>query len=183
MNPERKPLDSLLKEAGNYSEFFLKDSGHIKPVYMCITGEDILQMFQYPFEFNEQGKDDFENICRVMTIALEAKAYVVAVEMWVVLANTFKINYRPSEHPDRQEMIMMVGQDTEQHAQRLFEITRISQGRFWSLNEFRMDGFVSGENGRFRGYMPIKPITPDVKQAAKVALELRGIGFKMIDKK
>jgi hypothetical protein len=119
----------------------------------------------------EHAKDKFATAARLICIAHRATATVLASESWVVLASKDKaldLSKPPSECPDRQEMITLMGESWQVCNQKLLPIMRSASGKFLGFGEAQSS--EAEVKGRFTGFLPERVPTAEDQQIAKEML-------------
>ena len=116
-------LSSLMDEAARYAQFTMRRDGFLAPLMMAATNEGVL-MFSPKRLDDESGKEQFANVVRLITGAYGATAVVLILESWMTRASREEPldMTPPSESFDREEVITLIGQSTEDHSTRMFPI-------------------------------------------------------------
>jgi hypothetical protein len=171
-----KTLDDLMAQAGHYAEFCMRNSGKMSPT-LFLVGADGPLMFVPTSLSDEHEKDAFATTARLMCIAHAATACVMALEAWMKLAKPgehFDLTEAPSEAFDRQEVVVLMGEDQAGQKQQYLPIIRSGNGKFFGFNEFNMPKFESME-GRFAGILPPKVAEDEHRTLAKAMLKVKGV--------
>jgi hypothetical protein len=169
-------LDDLLAQAEHYAEFCMKNSGKMSPTLFMI-GADGPLMFVPASLVDENEKDAFAITARLMCIAHAATVAVMALEAWMKTATPgeqMDMTEPPSEAFDRQEVIVLMGEDRTGQKQRFLPIIRSGNGKFFGFNESDMPQLDSIE-GRFAGILPPKVATAEHQALAKAMLKVKGV--------
>jgi len=173
--PQLKTLADLMAQAGHYAEFCMRRSGTVSPTLFLI-GTDGPMMFQPPTLANEQDKDDFANAARLVCIAHNASACVMTLEAWLKTAQPgeeLDLTEPPSEAMDRQEVIVLMGEDRSGQRQQFLSIIRSDNGKFFGFNEAAIPT-PDTMTGRFAQILPPQPPNPEIQTLAQVMLKLAG---------
>jgi len=80
----------------------------------------------------------------------------------------------PSEAFDRQEVLVLMGEDRTGQKQKFLPIIRSGNGKFFGFNESDMPQLDSIE-GRFAGILPPNVATDEHRTLAKVMLKVKGV--------
>lgn len=109
----------------------------------------------------EDDKDQFVGLARLVCLAYDATACVMATESWLKLARpgeVLDLTEPPSEAVDRQEMVVLMGEDRSGPRQRFLKIIRSDNGKFFNLSPAVIPQ-VDNVSGRFAQILP--PHAPD----------------------
>lgn len=177
MNPpsQLKTLDDLIAQAGHYAEYCLRRSGSMPPTLFLI-GDDGPMMFVPQTLADDQDKDNFANTARLVCIAQGATVCVMALEAWMKSAKageTLDTTEKPSEAIDRQEVILLMGEDRSGQKQQIMPIVRHDNGKFFTLNESTCPQLDKME-GRFAQILSPKIPDAETKTVAKTVLQVKG---------
>ena len=170
-----KTLDDLMNQARHYAEFCLRKSGTMAPTLFLI-GADGPMMFMPDQMTDESDKDNFANAARLVCIAHNASACVMALEAWLKLAKPdepLDLTEPPSEAIDRQEVIVLMGEDRSAQRQQFLTIVRSDNGRFFNLTEAEVPT-PDNMTGRFAYILPSKAPDQEMQLLAKTMLKVRG---------
>ena len=169
-------LDDLMAQAGHYAEFCMRNSGKMTPTLFLI-GADGPLMF-VPTSLADDGeKDAFATTARLMCIAHAATVCVMAMEAWMKTAKPgekIDMTEPPSESFDRQEVVVLMGEERTGQKQKFLPIIRSSNGKFFGFNESDMPQLDSME-GRFAGILPPNVATDEHRTLAKAMLKVKGV--------
>ena len=169
-------LDDLMAQAGHYAEFCMKNSGKMAPTLFLI-GADGPLMFVPTSLADEKEKDAFATTARLMCIAHAATVCVMAMEAWMKTAKPgekLDMTEPPSESFDRQEVVVLMGEDRTGQKQKFLPIIRSGNGKFFGFNESDMPQLDSIE-GRFAGILPPNVATDEHRTLAKAMLKVKGV--------
>lgn len=170
-----KTLDDLMAQAGHYAEFCFRNSGTMAPTLFLI-GSDGPMMFVPQTMADDRDKDNFANTSRLMCVAFAASACVMALEAWMKTAKPgekLDVTEPPSESLDRQEVVVLMGEDRSGQRQQFLPIIRSDNGKFFGLNETEMPKLDKME-GRFAQILPPKIPDSEMQSLAKVMLQVKG---------
>ena len=154
-----------MTQAAHYAEFCLRNSGSMPPTLFLI-GQDGPMMFLPEKLASDQDKDEFATTARLICIAHNAAACVMALEAWMKTAQPdekLDTTEPPSEAIDRQEVIVLMGEDRKNQLQQFLPIVRSDNGKFFNLNESTLPA-MDNMQGRFAQIL--SPKIPDAKMQA-----------------
>ena len=126
---------------------------------------------------DDSDKDAFATTARLMCIAHAATACVMALEAWMKTAKPgekFDMTEPPSESFDRQEVVILMGEDRAAQKQKYLPIIRSGNGKFFGFNEADMPQLDSME-GRFAQILSPKIPDAQAQLLAKTMLKVKGI--------
>ena len=169
-------LDDLIAQAEHYAEFCMRNSGKMSPTLFLI-GADGPLMFVPTSLTDENEKDAFATAARLMCIAHAATVCVMAMEAWMNTAKPgekLDMTEPPSEAFDRQEVVVLMGEDRTGQKQKFLPIIRSGNGKFFGFNESDMPQLDSME-GRFAGILPPNVATDEHRTLAKAMLKVKGV--------
>jgi hypothetical protein len=112
-----------------------------------------------------------------MCIAHAATVCVMAMEAWMKTAKPgekLDTTEPPSEAFDRQEVVVLMGEDRTGQKQKFLPIIRSGNGKFFGFNESDMPQLDSME-GRFAGILPPNVATDEHRTLAKAMLKVKGV--------
>lgn len=177
MNPPQKleTLDDLLAQAEHYAWFCMKNSGHMSPTLFLI-GEKGPLMFCPQSLQNIEEKNAFATAARLLCIAQDASAVVIAMEAWMKFAtpdeklDTYE---PPSEAIDRQEVITLMGESRSGQNQKILNIVRSDNHKFFGLVDAtpKLDNFA----GRFAEILPPNQPSAENRELAQVLLKFQKV--------
>lgn len=175
-------LEALLSEAARYAEFCLRNSGQIPPTMFAHTDKGTL-IFMPDGMKDVQAKDDFVTKIRLIAGSYGASAVVIVMESWVTTAKKGeKLDMTPpSESHERQEMVVCIGEASDEHCTRMLPIVRSDSGKFWNLGdsqEIAADGF----KGRFQQLLPPKPPDEAAREMGMALLKAMGAQVALVEK-
>ena len=171
-----KTLDDLLAQAAHYADFCLRRSGRMQ-LTLFLIGDDGPLMLMPESLADEQAKDEFANVARMVCIAHNASACVMAMEAWLKTAKPgepLDLTEPPSEAFDREEIVALMGEDRTRQHQQLFTIVRSGNGKYFGLTPNEIPQ-ADNMTGRFAHILP--PVAPDkeTQLLAKTILKVRGL--------
>ncbi len=176
-----KTLENLLQQAEHYSEYMMTgSSGSVPPTLMALTPEGFVM--HIPRRFNSpDDKDLFAKTIRLMAVAYRASAVAMISESWIVTKNRrdkeLDLSVAPSESPDREEVVSIMGESREGCGQRFLFIQRDSLGKFTGFGTSLLPQIQTLE-GRFAGLLPPKEPTDEIAMAARNLLQSMGIAIE-----
>jgi hypothetical protein len=169
-----KTLDDLMAQAGHYAEFCLRNSGSMPPTLFLI-GDAGPMMFLPGKMASDTEKDNFANAARLVCISHAATCCVMALEAWMKAAKpneTLDMTEPPSEAIDREEVIVLMGEDRTGQRQQLLPIIRSDNGRFFNLGESTMP-VMDNIQGRFAQILSPKVPDEQGKLLAQTMLKMK----------
>ena len=140
----------------------MRNSGSMPPTLFLI-GNDGPMMFLPEKLADTDDKDEFATTARLICIAHNASACVMTLEAWMKTAKPdekLDTTELPSESIDRQEVIVLMGEDRNRQRQQFLPIIRSDNGKFFNLNEAELPAMDNME-GRFAQIL--SPKIPDEK--------------------
>jgi hypothetical protein len=170
-----KTLDDLMVQAGHYAEFCLRNSGTMSPT-LFLVGTDGPMMLIPQAMADERDKDNFANAARLVCIAHNASACVMALEAWLKTANPgepLDVTEPPSEAIDRQEVVVLMGENRARQRQQFLSIIRSDNGKFFNLAEADIP-HPDTMTGRFAQILPPKTPDPEMQALAQAMLKVIG---------
>ena len=165
-------LDDLLLHAEKLAGFSMKNVGYLEPA-LFMLGSDGPQMLTPSSLADDRAKDGFAMVARTICVAKAVTAAVLVSEAWVATAKAGKslnINQRPSESPDRQEVVVLMGEDRNGTRQKMLPILRSPVGEFSGFG-FLDPMKVDAVQGRFAQFL--KPAMPSAQERASANAFLR----------
>src|ERR1035437_9478202 len=106
-----------------------------------------------------------------------ATVTVMALEAWMKTATPgekLDMTEPPSESFDRQEVVVLMGEDRTGQKQQFLPIIRSGNGKFFGFNESDMPQLDSIE-GRFAGILPPNVATDEHRTLAKAMVKVKGV--------
>ena len=170
-------LEDLLAQAEHYAWFCMNNSGHMAPTLFLI-GEKGPLMFSPQSLQNIEEKDAFAMAARLLCIAHDASAVVIAMEAWLRFAipgEKLDTAELPSEAIDRQEVITLMGESRSGQNQKILNIVMSGNHKFFGLVDAtpKLDNF----EGRFAQILPPKSASPENRLLAELMLKAKGVNF------
>jgi hypothetical protein len=177
MNPpsQLKTLDDLMAQAGHYAEFCMRNSGSMPPT-LFLLGDQGPMMFMPRTLADDRDKDNFAETARLVCIAHAATTCVMALEAWMKLAKEgekLDPTEPPSEAIDRQEVIVLMGEDRNGQRQQMLPLVRSGNGKFFALNESACPTLDKME-GRFAQILSPKVPDQEMQALAQAMLQVAG---------
>lgn len=114
MTPLTELQDFFAITAENLSRMF-RESGEVVPMWHAVDGNDEHILIATPWSSDEE-KDITSRALRQMFRAKKVKRFAFMVEAWTAEVSTLaEVNEgpRPSEHPDRREVLMITAENRE----------------------------------------------------------------------
>jgi len=177
-NDEQESLQKLMNEADLFAKHAMQKTGGI-PATLFIHGENGVSMFRPKEMRDEQVKDEFANLARLVCIATGADATVFVSEAWMKLAKPgqkLDLSRAPSSYADKQEVAIMMGQTRTACQQRMLPMLRSRDGKFIGFGEehkINADRF----EGRFANFIPWDYPDAEVRAVAREALSKLGVNI------
>jgi len=180
-NPEfRGRLQVLADQAERYASHMMSGAGSVPPTVIADTPEGFVFCMPASLE-DAAAKDRFAHLARLLAVAHGAFALATVAEAWVRVAKPggpIDPNIRPTDAPDRREVVVVMLEDSDHHANRMLLIVRDDAGGFVRFGESRTVEFAAAE-GRFAQLMPQHPPAAETVAAAKAELLLLGVCVAM----
>ena len=176
-----KTLENLLQQAEHYSEYMMTgSSASVPPTLMALTPEGFIM--HIPQRFNSpDDKDLFAKTIRLMAVAYKASAVAMISESWIVTKQwrdrELDLSVAPSESPDREEVVSIMGESREGCGQRFLFIQRDSLGKFTGFGTSLLPQIQTLE-GRFAGLLPPREPSDEMAMAARNLLQSMGIAIE-----
>jgi hypothetical protein len=170
-----KTLNDLLAQAEHYAWFCMGNSGHMAPTLFLI-GEKGPLMFCPRSLQDDDEKDAFADVARLLCIANNASAVVLTMEAWMKLAKpgeNLDLSESPSEAFDRQEVVTLMGESRDGQKQKILNIVRSGNHKFFGLVDAtpKCDSF----GGRFARILPLQDSATEHRLLAEAMLKIRGV--------
>jgi len=176
-NPNPKTLADLMANALHYAEYCMRGTGNLPPT-LFLVGRDGKQVMFMPQNLADvDAKDSFAQMSKLMAVATGATIAVLVMEAWI---KTGKVGEKldttepPSEAFDRQEVVVLMGEDRTGQKQKFLPIIRSGNGKFFGFNKSDMPQLDSME-GRFAGILPPNVATDEHRTLAKAMLKVKGV--------
>lgn len=178
-NLQPKTLDDLLGNARHYAEYCMRGKGNLPPTFLLIDADGRQVMFMPESLVDNQAKDDFATMSKLVAVATGATAAVMALESWMTVAKPGE-DYDPTELPseafDRKEVIVLMGESfAEGQKQQILPIIRSGNHKFFGFGETEMSEMESIQ-GRFSQMLPTKAPSREMQMLAKIMLQAKGVG-------
>lgn len=173
---EPADLDTLTAYAEGYAEFSMRNIGRVPPTMLAISTEGLLHFIPESLA-DDRAKNDFANIGRLICAAYGATHMVMILESWVTMAKPgqpLDADTPPSEAPDREEFVVVMGESFGRQTQRFLPIVRTDAGGFFGFGDCGPLNF-DGMEGRFAGMLPPKRVTPQNQAVAQALLAAMGV--------
>jgi hypothetical protein len=133
----RDSLDQLIQRAERMSAASIRGLGKMSTT-LFIHGLDGIDFCMARNVQEETVNDDFMLRARLKCIAHAADATLLVAEAWMRLTKKdqkLDLNLRPSEAPDRQEVLVLIGESREQTIHKALPINRSINGEFLRFGE------------------------------------------------
>ncbi len=153
----------------------MRKGGQVPPAMFAESPHGPLHFVPHTLK-DERAKNNFANIARLICVAYAATAAVLVLESWIKMAKpgeTLDATTPPSESPDRQEVVVLVGESAGQQKHKLLPILRTDAGGFFGFGQFdgpELDKF----QGRFSQILA--PKQPDAQGRKLARLMLKALG-------
>jgi hypothetical protein len=173
-------LQVLADQAERYARHMMSGAGSVPPTVIADTPGGFVFCMPATLE-DAAAKDRFAHLARLLAVAHGAFALATVAEAWVRVAKpgaTIDTQIRPTDAPDRLEMVVVMLEDGDRHANRMLPIQRDAKEEFVGFGESRMVEFGAAE-GRFARLMPQHPPTASEVAAAKAELLQLGVCVTM----
>lgn len=181
--PDEQPPDSpddLLARAEVFASFSMRVRGKVPPALIAV-GPSGSVFFVHSAMDNEQAKDDFANVARLICIAHGATAAVMILEAWMAVAaadGSLDLNVPPSEAPNRREIVILSCETRGGCKQKILPIIRTDAGGFWAFGQYG-GPYATSLQGRFTQILlPRMPSKAHQDQARRL---LAAIGINTTD--
>jgi hypothetical protein len=173
---ERKHLEDLMVDADLFAKHSMNETGGVPPTLFIhgANGKTLLS----PDDFSgERAKDEFSETARLMCVAQDADATVFLSEAWMrqaVPGEEPDASKLPSQCPDRQEMLIMMGETRGCCQQRMLPMERSEDGKFLGFGqEQKME--ADRVEGRLANFIPAEYPDGREREMASEALAERGV--------
>jgi hypothetical protein len=167
----REALRELMKQAEKYVSLQMYGEGHCPP-RLFMDGIEGKAIFSPPKMSSEQAKDNFATMAKLVCIAHGANATVFVSEAWMLKpkeGQKVDLSVRPSQSPDRQEAVIIMGESREGCYQKFLPILRHGNGKFKGLGQASVE--ENQTEGRFAQFVPRVPPNEEDRERAKRVLE------------
>ena len=176
-----KTLENLLQQAEHYSEYMMTGkSASVPPTLMALTPEGFILHIPSKFETDDH-KELFSKTIRLMAVGYRASAVAMISESWIVTQKRRgqppDLSVPPSQSPDREEVVAIMAESREGHAQRFLFIQRDSFGKFTGFGTSLLPQ-IQEVQGRFAGLLSPKEPTDEMALAARNLLQAMGIAVE-----
>jgi hypothetical protein len=178
MPPNSPPqsLDDLLTWAERYAQDSLQHRGYV-PSTVLVLGRSGPGIYVPPQLDHESAKDHFAASARHLAVAHEATAVVMVLEAGAGRATpgvALDPPVPPSEAPDRQEVVALIGEAAGVQQFRFLPLQRRASGTFAGFGPAQT---LTGDRAeaRFAGILPTHPPTPEERARARAFLEAEGM--------
>ena len=169
-----KTLDDLMAQARHYAEFCLRNSGSMAPTLFLI-GDAGPMMCAAGSMADEAAKDGFANMSRLVCIAHGATSCVMVMEAWMKTAKPdqpLDMTEAPSEAFDREEVVVLMGEDRSGQRQQFLPIIRSGNGKFFNLGDSTLP-IMDNIEGRFAQILSPKIPDAQAKLLAQTMLKVK----------
>lgn len=177
-----KTLENLLQQAEHYAEYMMSGSAGMVPLTLMALTTEGFMMHVAGRGSTEQDKDRLAEVIRLIATGYKASAIAVIAESWIVVpkrrGQELDMTVRPSQSPDREEVVSIVAESREGCRTRFLFIQRNSLGKFTGFGTSLLPEEGDGLEGRFAGLMPSKEPTEEMAMAARSLLQRMGISVE-----
>lgn len=169
-------LEELMNETEMIATAAMRDIGEIPPA-LFIHGKEGKAIFRPKSMSNVEEKNRFAEDSRAMCIAQGADAAVFCSEAWMRTPKAdekLDVSIAPSQAPDRQEVLILMGESRTGHIHKTLPILRAADGKFAGFGEateIRPDNV----EGRFSQFLPEQIPSEDDRKIAMLYLATKGI--------
>lgn len=168
-------MNTFMADAESYAHISMKSQGRIPPI-LFIHGSEGKVMIGPESMADEAAKEKFVTMARVVCLAHDADATVFVSEAWCKAAapgEKLDLSKAPSQCPDRQEVLVMLGETRHKCRHRIVPLLRGGDGRFQGFGE---DHKTDAEKirGRFAEFVPPGFVKEETRKQAKAALRATG---------
>jgi hypothetical protein len=167
-----RSLEKLLALAERCATSSMRQNGTVRPVFFIVADDGTRLAVPISVD-TDQEKDASIAAARLVCIARGATAVVSIAEAWMSVKSTGEKIAPPSEDPDRQEILMLLGEDYAGCKQRILPILRKTSGQYSGIGKKKTTSHDL--KGRFTNILPSAPPTPEVKAEAMKLLEAMGV--------
>jgi hypothetical protein len=177
--PDEQPPDSpddLLARAEVFASFSMRVRGKVPPALIAV-GPSGSVFFVHSAMDNEQAKDDFANVARLICIAHGATAAVMILEAWMAVAaadGSLDLNVPPSEAPNRREIVILSCETRGGCKQKILPIIRTDAGGFWAFGQYG-GPYATSLQGRFTQILLPRMPSKAHQEQARTLLAAMGI--------
>lgn len=164
-----------MEHAKNYVSLAMKVTGACPPTLFMqgIEGKAAYSPSKFT---DERAKDQFAETARLMCLAQGAKATVFVSEAWLRMATEdemLDLSRPPSQYPDRQEVMIMMGESRNGNMHKILPIIRSDNGQF--LGFVDKPAIATDEvQGRFANFLSAELPDERTREQAKILLEAKG---------
>jgi hypothetical protein len=175
---ERQALEEEMRYAEHVASEWMKQA-HFCPQTFFMCGEEGRFVLKRPRPWT-QGHEWFAKAGKLACAATGAYACVFVSEAWTVIPREGRQpdwNQSPSQSPDREEIIMLIGQTREERVQRAIQVFRDDDENFLWLGEpftFHPDSVK-----QYGSFLSEQVSTRETKESAKRELEEMGFRRKL----
>ncbi|PWU19865.1 MAG: hypothetical protein C5B50_05395 [Verrucomicrobia bacterium] len=172
-----RTLADLVEHAEFYAGFCMRMSGSLPPT-LFIIGADGSHVLSPERLTNLPDKNFFADVARLFCIGHDARLVVMASEAWAVLpkpGEPLDPMKPPSESPDRQEIVLVIGEERGAQKGVVLPIIRAKSGEFERFGANQALEFDSMK-GRFAQFLSAEQ--PSAEQRAEAINLLRAIGIE-----
>jgi len=174
---DREALKNLIAHAEIHAKQSMMKTGQVPPTLFIQGIEGVIAMIPNSLS-NERSKDKFVDTARLLCTAHAAKATVFVAEGWLACqkkGEALDLSKRPSESPDRQEVLVLMGETRYGGKQlRPLPIIRSGSGKFMCFGEYADSKGHERVNGRFTQFLPERFPSLEDQRIAKELLNTRG---------
>ena len=169
---DRDALKDLVARAEIYANQAIMKAGQVPPTLFMQTLNGPLMFTPTTFT-SEESKEHFAATARLMCIAHGATATLFVAEGWTRFAKKgepLDLSKMPSQCPDRQETLMLMGEAWQATSQKLLPIMRSESGQFVGFGEAHSIE-ADAVKGRFAQFLPDKYPSLEEQHRAKEFLQ------------
>lgn len=175
--PIAEPLDDLLAMAEIFALTAMEKWGNVPPTFMAQSAAGVLCLTPETMQ-DERAKNAFGHVAQLICIAHSVSGAVMILESWLSTASTdgsADLTVPPSQSPNRQELVVLVGESRSGNRHKLLPILRATGGQFLKFGTYAGPP-ADNLSGRFARLLP--PRTPTREEREHASLILAGLGIK-----
>jgi hypothetical protein len=174
----REALAELMKSAELLARTEMQSQGEVSPT-LLMNGADGIGLLQPKHLADDNEKDKFLQVGRLACIAHGAVATVLVTESWMLspkAGEKLDMSVPPSKSPDRQEVITIIGETRQGHAQKVLTIERSDDGKFIGFGgNPDMEAQDVTIKGRFSQFLSHNVPDEEARELAKEVMKRIGL--------
>jgi len=169
-------LQELMNEAEMIATAMIRETGEMRAA-IFIHGQEGKTIFRPKSMATEAAKDEYAADARIVCMAEGADAVVYCSEAWMLSPKTGRsvdLTMPPSKSPDRQEVLVLMGESREGYLHKSLPICRSESGKFAGFGE-ATELWPDRVEGRFGQLLSEEKPSADERELAKLILHSRGL--------